>query len=143
MTITLASGRQVRLDSYHRSETYGGIYEGLPRVAEMLDRARQSLERIWGTGRPILVLPPQLTPGRPIPEGSPSRRYYGSDHYPERLPPICHLAWLESSELEDGQGSHLFVIFWTEDDQSGSLSSLLSEMLRDVDWEAHAKDFWD
>lgn len=66
---------------------------------------------------------------------------YGSDRYPDRLPPTCHLAWLTSSEMKDGCGSQLFVVCWT-DDHDEPLSKLVSEALRNVVWEEHAQDYW-
>lgn len=143
----LTDGRDVSLDSYYMTETYGGMLEGLPtrdRNESRLRSAKQSLEKIWGK-RKIHVVPPKVTPVVPGPG-------LGADtiaRYPnaERFPPIMCWAWVTSFKTVhpdgDACGSHAFLI-WFQDEEQFALPPVeqVRQVLAGLTWAEVAED-WD
>lgn len=114
--------RTVRLDSFHVSRTYGGALEGLPKPEQVYESARKRLGRLWGDARPVLLRE------SPVDENG-------------FLPSHICMAWLNSDALEDGVGSHLFLIWFTEIGAE-PIPILCMDALDGVEWDQHAKDWW-
>lgn len=105
----------IQIDSIHIERTYGGVMEGRPSYDYIEKSARSKLERLFGTERPVLVLEPK-----------------GKD----RLPRYQHICWLTGPALQDGHGSHLFVICWL-DEPCSDVNVFLSKF----QWAEKAQDF--
>lgn len=122
-------GVNVFLDSYYVHDTYSGCYEGAPSVDDSLKHAKLQLERIWGMHRPILVVQPTVKEGGREP----------------LLPNRCMMAWLNSYTSPPNQdfcGSHLFVIWFDDEDAQSPLLMALKHVNDAGGWWANAKG-WD
>ena len=131
-----ADGVNVFLDSYHIQDTYAGCLEGLPDVKSSLAHATRRLEHVWGMHRPVLVVQPVLQDGPPTYDGGKKL---------QRLPSRCMMAWLNSYSSPPGEewcGSHLFVIWFDEDDAQNPLLVALKHVNEAGGWWANAKG-WD
>ncbi len=129
-------GVNIYLDSYYVHDTYSGVLEGAPAADEMVKAARHQLERMWGTGRPILVEQPQV---QVIHAKTPNGPTF------ERLPQRCMMAWLNSytaPEGSDGDGSHLFVIWFDDDDARYPLTQALKVVNDNGGWWKNAAAWW-
>lgn len=115
-------GREIRIEMYHLTRTYGGLLEGRPPRDKMLTAVRERAVRLWGDCRPTVVREPSG----------------------DKLPEWTVYAWLGSETLADGCGSHLFLIFFV--DAMSALGSLPVDVCRDelrnVVWEEKAEDWW-
>lgn len=63
--ITLSDGREIRLDTYYQSPTYGGLLAGLPnerRNQEMVDEAVKFAgeNHLLSCGAPVALIPPKI-----------------------------------------------------------------------------------
>lgn len=117
--------RKIRLTDFHCTRSYGEWMMGRPPPESLIHRAQARIEPMWGTDRPILVLPPKRTP-----VGVPPRTW-------ERVPEWCMSAWLESDRIgEDANNdfSHLIVIWW------GDAPSLDLPSIDEETWRANARD---
>lgn len=125
------NGHDIRLDSLHMSETYGGFLLGPSekRMEESNLNILKELEgskcaRLFGDDRPTLIV--------------------GIDGFDLKkpLPSVYVLAWLSCGAVirdttEDG--SHLILIWLQDavDDPFAKLSAFVSSL----DWGKHARDF--
>jgi hypothetical protein len=120
----------IRVDSFYMDRTYGGMLEGRPDAAlneRLVAGSTELVERLWGKGRPVHVIPP-------------ASDYRDPEH--PLLPGHRCVAWLDCFHPvhdEEEHGSHLFVVWFQNE---GCFSSDAVEfMLRGLDWKALAKDF--
>jgi hypothetical protein len=118
----LNTGRTVRLEMYHLYPTNGGSLEGSPAREESIQIAKERAARLWGEGRPTVLIEP---PPGPLPEYT-----------------AC--LWLDSEAIADGYGSHLCLITFVSAGRAMQQAPLyLAEaLLRELSWEEHAED-WD
>lgn len=125
------TGYTLRVEAFHVSPTYAGVLEGLPndeRNAAEVAACRRQIERLYGQGRPVHVLPPAISMKR------------GHPH----LPPVTCWAWLTSNQPVRNthqDGSHLFLLWFTESDPSRSLQDMIADASRDLAWTSVAQDF--
>jgi len=117
-----SEGRPVQIDTLHVERTGAGYFCGRFTKKERLANVRKEAERLWGTGRPTIILEP---------EG-------------EEFPEWTVYAWLNSTEMKEGCGSHLFLIFFVPNEAflSNTPRALVFQALRGIKWEEHAED-WD
>jgi hypothetical protein len=131
ITISNVTGHTLRLNALHIIPTYSGLLEGLPDEAlnaKELDHCRDQIQRLYGPGRPVQVLPPAVLMKR------------GRPH----LPPVTCWAWLSSAQpVRDAHrnGSHLFLIWFTGLDPSQSLRNLIVAAAQGLVWTLVAEDF--
>lgn len=114
----------IQLDTYHAVKTYAGSYEGRPSSKDMLMSARSDIERTYGKGRTIYVVPPTIDAK-------------------DSLPTWHHMAWMMSwsptPEDPEAHGSDLFVV-WFSDNPPGKED--LTNVCANIDWEKQAKTFY-
>lgn len=124
-------GKDIRLDSFYMSETYGGFLSGPSesRMAEwnvsiLKNLQGRECDRVFGEGRPSFIV--------------------GKDDFDlkKRLPEVYCFAWLSCLSTVQNPteiGSHLILIWFQNsgDDPFSKLSTLVSL----IDWEKHAQDF--
>lgn len=115
-------GRPFRIESFFTEPTHAGMLCGHPTRQETLERNKKRVTDIFGRDRPMLVIEP--------PEG-------------ERTPHFMCVAWVDSLVLgdKDSDGSHLFLIFYSNTVVFTDPKSLVAAALQGVDWETHAKDW--
>jgi hypothetical protein len=108
--------RKIEMESHYCDLTYAGCYEGRPAQLDpiVLMSFANLIDKMWGE-RPTFCLN-NPTDGR-----------------------WKHAAWLDSSPLVDGDGSHL-VLVWFSDDPPWSAVDLETLLAR-FEWERHAKDY--
>lgn len=116
----------IRLDSYHVSRTYAGVYEGRPAAEDMIESAKRQLEKYWGKDRKVLV--------------------FGDEDSDGRLGEWQHMAWLTGPEADpENHGSMLFVIWFSGARGSSPVFDPLQDALTRIEkvggWSAHAEDF--
>lgn len=124
--------KDIRLVSFHMSETYGGFLLGPSekRMEECNVNILKDLEgkecgRLFGDGRPTLIAERD------------------SFDLKKRLPSVYVLAWLSCTSIvrdpDENGGSHLILIWFQgqEEDPFAKLASLMSS----IDWEKYARDF--
>lgn len=123
-TITLASGRIVRLDRLIIEDTYLEVEGGTPedRRLMLLDIPYERVVAISGDDTPFLLLEP--------PEGD--------------LPALTLIAQLSSEQPvkggKEGEWSELSVCWYTDAFPADLLAHVIAT-LQDVDWDAHAGNF--
>lgn len=111
----------IQLDSFYMDYPMSTWIMGGPaNVQEWLaHNATKTLERMWGTGRPILMVPPGTHPN----------------------PRMC-LTWLHGPSKGDEHGTHLFVIWFSDVDPTNPLDQALQHVEAQGGWDAHAKGYW-
>jgi hypothetical protein len=88
-------------------------------VESALREAKSQVEKMWGAGRPTLVVPPR-----------------------EKYPGYVMHAWLRGPEKDpDMHGSHLIVTWFAERIPEDPLKSALARVEQAGGWDALAKDF--
>lgn len=122
-TITLASGRAVRLDRLIIEDTYLEVEGGTPedRRLMLLDIPYERVVAISGDDTPFLMIEP--------PEGD--------------LPALTFIAQLASDQPvkgTKGEASELSVCWYTDAFPADVLGHVAAT-LHDVDWDAHAGNF--
>lgn len=143
----LTDGRDVELDSYYMTETYGGMLEGLPTRdgnESRIRSAKRDLEKLWGK-RKVHVVTPKVTPV--VPDAF--LRADTISRYPnaERMPPFMCWAWIVSFKTvqpdADASGSHAFLI-WFQDREAAKLPLVeqAQQVLAGLSWAEIAED-WD
>ena len=131
LSIANITGHTLRVEDFHVSPTYAGMLEGLPdeqKNAEQVDFCRRQIQELCGQGRPVHLLPPAISMKR------------GHPH----LPPVTCWAWLTSNQpVRDmnQDGSHVFLIWFTELDPTQSLQGVVAAAAADLAWPSIAKDF--
>ena len=125
------TGHTLRVEAFHIAPSYAGLLEGFPNDeinTEEVAACRRQIESIHGRGRPIHVLPPAVS----IHRGHP------------RLPPVTCWVWLTSNQpVRDARcdGSHLFLVWFTDLDTGQSLRELITAFTSHLPWTSVAKDF--
>lgn len=122
-TITLASGRAVRLDRLIIEDTYLEVEGGTPedRRLMLLDIPYERVVAVSGDDTPFLLIEP--------PEGD--------------LPALTCIAQLSSDQPvkgTKGETSELSISWYTDAFPADVLAHV-TETLQDVDWDAHAGNF--
>ena len=141
----VSDGRAVTIDSFYVTRTYGGVLEGLPTCdlnTTLIESAKKKLVKLWGDGRKIHVLSPTLK-SVPQPPGPDFGGFYRSGRSePEMLPKFQCSAWLDSASIsKKANGSHVFLIWWTDEVEAFSVQGLVLEAFRGVKWEDAAEDY--
>lgn len=125
--IILETRRRVTVDALHVTSTYLGLMEGTPKEeehAEVIVRANESIQKLWGKRRVHLIRP------------------QGWDgHAP--LPPWTCMAWLTSDTPMDARfmGSELVVIWFEVAVFDTPINAILQDRLESIAWEKVAEDF--
>ena len=145
MRVNLSDNRTVTIDSFYVTRTYGGLLQGMPTRdlnTTLIESAKKKLEKLWGTGRKIHVLNPTVKPVQPPPGPDIGGFYRPGASEPEMLPKFqCH-AWLDSASIsKEADGSHVFLIWWTDEVEAFSVPGLVLEAFRGVKWEDAAEDY--
>jgi|SRR5579863_10250223 len=140
---TSVDGVKVGLDSYYVHDTYSGVLMGVPSADMMIDAAKCTAEDIWGKGRPTLVVPPKRTPILK-PDGTPRVcTWPGYTGKPlESLPDRVMMAWLSCftpPEGTDFDGSHLFVIWFDDQDATDPVLMALKHVNEAGGWWKNAQ----
>jgi hypothetical protein len=132
---SLVCNRGVDLEAFHMEETYGGWLEGA--IAEeyndrLISQARSRLDKTWGFGGAIYVIPPT---SRIVRIHSIGRRNV-------LLPPWCYHALLSSEAIDDRRcGSSLVVIWFGERERGVPVHEMVEAACRYVPWDQYAKDY--
>lgn len=116
----------LEIDSFHVTKSYGGILEGVPKPQDVIFTARAQLARMWGAGRPCLLVPPEL------------HKQGVHEFVPQR---VC-MAWVSGPEKDrENHGAHLFVIWFVEHIPT----NILEDVKRIIDvaggWHKNSEDF--
>ena len=131
LSIPNITGHSLRVEAFHIAPTYSGLLEGFPNDeinAGEVAACRQQIEALYGRGRPIHVLPPVVSLKR------------GHPH----LPPVTCWVWLTSNQpVRDANqdGSHLFLIWFSDADSNQTLQNLIAAAAQDLVWALVAQDF--
>jgi hypothetical protein len=137
-------GTTVYLDSYYVGDTYAGVLEGCPPADWAIARAKNRLEELWGQGRPVLVVQPKRKPVVGS-DGQQLKTYWFSNEKQpaEAVPQRCHMAWLNSytspKDSPDDDGSHLFVIWFDDQDAQDPLLMALKHVEEAGGWWTNAQ----
>ena len=124
LSFELDCGRSVYLDSLDYSRTYGGLLEGRPN-ADM--NARITARACEKTNYPPHLVAPVVDNSDP-------------DH--PALPPVQIVVEVWCNDpIGDGMGSHAAIIWYRDAWDSQSLTDVVFDGIRAVDWNAVAKDF--
>lgn len=128
-SVQLVSGREVRVEGIHITETYSGLLEGYPDEelnTETLANARTLMNGCWGARRTHMIAPT-----------------YSQDSGHTFLPPWLCIAWLSSPDPIDPSfmGSEMVVIWFAHDACSMPIKQMIHEAAKDLDWESLAEDF--
>src|SRR5262245_20241886 len=128
--LMLDCGRQVSLDAFDYSRTYGGLLEGLPN-AEMnrriIERAQAEREGSWGPRKTHLI-PPVVDARDP--------------KHPAFSPALLR-AWLHCNEPIDPafMGSALVVVWFAEECLDEPITEVVFRAIRGLPWDQLADDF--
>ena len=125
LSFDLDCGRSVYLDSLHYSRTYAGLLEGRPNAqynTEITTRV------CTNTNSPAHLVPPDLD---------------NTDPEHPSLPPIEMIAkvWCNDPITPNGMGSHATIIWYRDTWDSQSLTDVVLDGIRGVDWNKIAADF--
>lgn len=125
LSFLLDCGRSVFLDSLHYSRTYGGLLEGRPNARLNMMIISRAAE---GTQSRAFVIPPVVDHSDP-------------DH--PCLPPIQMIAevWCTEPINAGAMGSNATLVWFREAWDEESLTEVVFDGIRGVDWEAVATDF--
>ena len=130
--IQLTSGRKVHLESLHIEPTYAGLLEGSPDAAtnaSIMKRATSRMDLVWGHRRTV-VIEPKI------------ESYDFDDKRHPRLPACLYTAWLISESVSRMScGSELVVVWFGPWEFDTGLGNSIQEAVKDVAWEANARDF--
>ena len=127
MKIKLNSEIEVKVEAYHRTNTYAGLILGIPSV-ESNQRLINHLSypKDWGERVCIMKI---------------------SDMYADenRLKPIINSVWLSSStpvKDKNSFGADLVVMFFSDENLEMTIKEIILNGVRDIPWEKFATDFW-
>jgi len=132
----------VFLDSYYVSDTYAGVLEGIPPVDWAIENAKHRLGKLWGEGRPVLVVQPQRKPVVGADGKQMQTYWFSTEKKPaEVVPGRCMMAWLNSFDVQDSNddGTHVFVIWWDDQDAESPLLMALKHVNDAGGWWANAQ----
>ena len=127
--LTLDCGRQVWLDAFAYSPTYGGLFEGLPDAETNGRIIEQALTyESWGSRKTHLI-PPEVDtrdPKHPF------------------LPPALLRAWLWCGDPIDPtfHGSELVVVWFSSECLDQPIAEVVFQAVRGLRWDKLAKDFY-
>jgi len=119
-------GVDVYVDSYYTRGTGSTFIGGNFSLDSAIDYARRSLELLWGPNRHSVVVPPKVTAGG-------------------RIPQRTLMMWLHSDERPmehpGDDGSHLFLIWFADDDPIDALQDAVRHLDGMGGWWPHAKGY--
>lgn len=101
-----------QLNSVYISRTYAGCLEGMPNNQLFFDLAFETVNKLWGNRKTIILKPKSLS---------------------EELPKWQYLIWFSGSSLKGGDGSELVVISFGDYPEYN-----LEEIMQQINWEAEA-----
>ena len=136
-------GREVRIDAFYVTRTYGGVLEGFPTKDlndRLIESTKETLAALWGEKRKIHVVEPRRT--KPHLSGL-ELKFGQSREGEERLPAESCMAWLSSASIgKDACGSHAFIIWWEGcAGDSMSIPARVQEGILGRKWEEIAEDY--
>jgi hypothetical protein len=140
VTITLKSGRTIRLMMLHQSLTYAGLMLGYPHRQgneTIIAAALQEAPRIAGQwGQPYLI-PPVETPGDTPPE-----RLRVGPHV--NIPDVICTARFESfPPAHDPHADYsVLLVVWFQGEFALPIDKPILDALGDIDWNTLATDGW-
>ena len=131
--IKLNSGKEVILNAFNISQTYGGYIEGIidrKYNLSVLDGSKPyeakgiSYPKEWGERKHLAIRPSE-------------------EEINTRLKPFFISAWLESGPIDEneGQGSELEITWTAEISEQQTLQEIVESGIKDIDWNANADDF--
>ena len=127
MKIKLNSGIELKVEAYHRTNTYAGLILGTP-SSESNQRLLNQLSypKDWG-GRECVTKKSDM---------------YASENM---LKPVINSVWLSSSEpIKDKNsfGADLVVMFFSDENLEMTIQQIILYGVRDIEWDKFATDFW-
>lgn len=128
MEIVLTSGRKTRIERLEQWTTYGGLLAGRPdsrlNLAHVDDLRKLTARASAMDGVPYIVMPTDAA-------------------IATRLPAVTCLAVLTSGPLAraDSEPYSSLAIGWFQDAFAFPLDKAVEVAIRDIDWEAKAKDW--
>lgn len=126
---------------------YGGMLEGLPTKEQndkIIERAKTSFEKDWGTRQVHLVEPKRSEPKIMGYDSVPDRM---KEHYPnpERLPDCLFQVWLTSWTTYDKEDDGTLVVLVFFVDKTAAINKTLKELVTEASvsfkWKDVAKGF--
>lgn len=124
--IKLDSGKEVRVEKFSFSKTYGDMLEG--RTDDEYNNKEifkgASCKINWGTRKTLIINP-------------------SDEEFEEGLKPFCFSVWLDSIIPIDSKydGSELVVIWLDDIPKGATLEEIIRNGVKLVDWEANAQDY--
>ncbi len=111
----------IQLDAFYMDYALSGWVMGGPKNVQewLVGHAQKEVRNMWGPDRPVLVVPP----------GALSN------------PRMC-LAWLTGPSVEEGDASHLVVIWFQNGDPANPLEQAKQHVEAHGGWDKLAKGFW-
>lgn len=133
--IELRMGKSVELTCLNQYLTYEGLMAGFPNRKmneSIIERCRTAVHWEWGI--PVQIIPPVQTP---VP---PTAGTHRDDH--AWLPGVVCKAVLEARFpiSKDADASNLAVV-WFQNRFAMPIEESILEHLRNIDWNAHARDY--
>ena len=126
MKIKLNSGIEVKVEAYHRTNSYAGLILGIPSV-ESNQRLINHLSypKEWGSRDCVLKI---------------------SDNYATKneLKPIINSVWLSSKPIKDknSAGADLVIMWFSNEQLDKTIKEIIIAGVGDIEWEKFATDFW-
>lgn len=106
----------MKVDCIYCTRTYAGCYEGKPPRDVIEHGFIEQIRKMWGRNRPILNL----------------------DDKTQELGMYQWAAWLDSGAIVEGDGSHLVVV-WSSDDEPEINCKL--PVIDDRTWRSYAENY--
>ncbi|MFZ4106161.1 hypothetical protein [Flavobacterium sp.] len=127
MKIKLNSGIELKVEAYHRTNTYAGLILGTPSNESNQRLINQlSYPKDWGN-RVCIMKKSDMHATKNV------------------LKPIINSVWLSSSEpIEDKNsfGADLVVMFFSDENLEMTIQEIILNGVRDIMWDKFATDFW-
>ena len=113
----------LRISDLHVAETFGGLMsydKDFDLQAYAVGMANRRLERMWGSNRPHLLIPPD----------------------PKKVPRYTASVWVVGPERDpEDHGTQLFVTWFAEEIPENFLWSVRARIDQHGGWDANAKGF--
>jgi hypothetical protein len=136
-TITLDSGRELKLKKITQFYTYGGVMEGNP-VSINWNVTQRAIENCQGSKQPILLVPDThqyLLSEEAYMEARDDDKYVQR----WRLPEVCSIATFTSTPCDpdaDGGDWSMNGIIWFQDAFGFELNPFNTAKMKAINWEA-------
>jgi hypothetical protein len=127
MKIKLNSGIELKVEAYHRTNTYAGLILGTPSSdsnQRLINQLRYPKD--WG-GREYVTKKSDMYASKDI------------------LKPVINSVWLSSSEpIKDKNsfGADLVVMFFSEENLEMTIQEIIFNGVQNIMWDKFATDFW-